>query len=219
MSTMHTLGIVPTTSETASVSSGQAELPAWMARLLHFFIRRRIFISLLLFSALIVEDILTGVRPHNLFNFTDHATVLGLVLVNSGVLMRSWAAGILRKDKEVTTSGPYRVVRNPLYLGSFLMMAGFCELIGDPENIFFVLGPMILLYSIKVRNEEQWLSKLFPTAWAEYARQTPRFLPRFARTDIVTHWRRTQWIASREYQAVLATMVALVAIKLWYALA
>jgi protein-S-isoprenylcysteine O-methyltransferase Ste14 len=186
-----------------------------LGRLTFFVIRRRIFLSFVLFTALIVDDVWRGVRPHDLADFRDPVTIVGGLLVAIGLAVRSWAAGILRKDEELTTSGPYRLVRNPLYLGSFLMMFGFCALINDPRNFLFVLGPVLLLYVIKVRNEERWLCRLFPAQFAQYKSQTPRFLPRIARTDVLAPWSSEQWLRSREYQAVSAAAGALVAIKIW----
>src|SRR5258705_13759457 len=42
-----------------------------------------------------------------------------------GLSIRAWAAGHIRKNQELATSGPYAYTRNPLYLGSFLLGLGF----------------------------------------------------------------------------------------------
>jgi protein-S-isoprenylcysteine O-methyltransferase Ste14 len=49
----------------------------------------------------------------------------GLPVALAGVWIRAWAAGHLEKNQKLTTSGPYRWVRNPLYLGTFLAALGF----------------------------------------------------------------------------------------------
>ena len=41
-----------------------------------------------------------------------------------GLALRAWAAGHLAKNQELTTSGPYRFLRNPLYIGTLLVAAG-----------------------------------------------------------------------------------------------
>ena len=184
--------------------------------LARFLIRRRIMLSAILFGLLVGEDILFESKPHDLMNFRDPYTALGGSLVVLGLALRSWAAGILHKNSELTTTGPYRLIRNPLYVGSFLMMAGFCALIGDGDNFWLMLGPILVMYTIKVREEERSLSELFPAAWADYVRATPRFLPRIARADLSAHWSGAQWMRSREYQALLATVAALVAMKIWH---
>src|SRR6266700_3810098 len=50
------------------------------------------------------------------------------VIVATGEMLRIWAAGHLQKERILTTGGPYRFIRNPLYLGSFLIGIGFCLL-------------------------------------------------------------------------------------------
>ena len=203
------------TSAPASYVAARSEAKTILGSISYFFIRRRIFLSAVLFAILVTVDVVTGVRPHDLTNLADPVTVIGTLLVVIGLATRSWAAGILRKDEEVTTCGPYRLVRNPLYLGSFLMMFGFCALIGDVATWFLLVLPMIALYLVKVRNEERWLGKLYPGQWAAYSAKTPRFLPRIAHTDIATSWYSSQWLRAREYQAILASVVALAAIKIW----
>ena len=202
-------------SSPISVESGN---PSNLLRTLaEFLIRRRILLSLLLFIVLIGEDVAFGSKPHDVLDFRDPVGVLGTILVLSGLALRSWSVGILRKNRELTTTGPYRLIRNPLYVGSFMMMFGFCAIIGDSENIWFVVGPVLLMYIVKVRQEERSLSALFPQQWPDYARQTPRFFPRIGRLDLKADWSGAQWMRSREYQAVAATAVALVALKIWQA--
>lgn len=183
-----------------------------------FLIRRRILLTGVLFALIIVGDILFGPKPHDVTNYRDPLTVIGVGMVVAGLAMRSWAAGILRKDTELATTGPYGLIRNPLYVGSFLMMFGFCALIGDSVNLFIVLGPVLLIYIVKVRQEEMLLAAVFPQQWPTYSRTTPRFVPRLAWPKLSSDWRITQWLNAREYEAVLATMAAMVAIKVWFLL-
>jgi protein-S-isoprenylcysteine O-methyltransferase Ste14 len=179
-------------------------------------IRRRILISAILFAAVIAYSVAYGPKPHDLVDLGDPASVLGGLMVLSGLALRSWAAGILRKNAELTTTGPYGLIRNPLYAGSFLMMFGFWALIGHPMNFLFIVGPMLLIYLVKVRQEEVLLSSRFAQQWADYARITPRFLPRLRRVDLKAQWQISQWLRHREYQAVVASLVALAAIQVWH---
>jgi hypothetical protein len=159
-----------------------------------------------------------GPKPHGLIDYRDPASVLGGLLVLSGLALRSWAAGILRKNAELTTSGPYGLIRNPLYVGSFLMMFGFCALIAHPVAFLIILGPVLLIYIVKVRQEEVLLSTRFSQQWADYSRRTPRFLPRMRRVDLKAEWRFSQWLRHREYQALVASLLALVAIQFWHSM-
>jgi protein-S-isoprenylcysteine O-methyltransferase Ste14 len=167
------------------------------------------------FFALIAEDVLEGLKPHNLLNVADYKSVLGLVLIVGGLGLRSWAAGTLHKATELTITGPYALIRHPLYVGSFMMMAGFCSLIDDAENILFVLGPIAFLYVIKLLHEEHRLSNKFGDRWQEYVRSVPRFIPAKLPTNGFAGWNVRQWLTNREYQAVAATGMGLLAIEAW----
>ncbi len=193
------------------------ELPAetlWQ-KLLAFLMHRRVRITAVLFILLLLEDVWNQVDPHNLANLTDYKVLLGLGLVLCGLGLRSWAAGTLHKRTELTTSGPYGLVRHPLYIGSFMMMVGFCELIDDAENIWFVFGPMLALYVYRALHEEKILAAAFPDQWADFARNVPRFFPRRLPKQVFATWNFRQWIKNREYQAVSAVLLGLVALQIW----
>src|ERR1700723_1209889 len=54
-----------------------------------------------------------------------HTLAWSLLLVLPGLWLRGYAAGYVKKNAELTMTGPYAHVRNPLYLGSILIAAGF----------------------------------------------------------------------------------------------
>lgn len=185
---------------------------------LKFLVRRRILLSAILFVGLVAKDVAYGFKPHDWVNIRDPYGVFGVFFVVAGLALRSWAAGILHKNSRLTTVGPYSLIRNPLYAGSFLMMLGFCLLLDNLWDISVIVVPVVILYVVKVRQEEKLLANLFPSEWPAYSASTPRFIPRLARTDIRADWRLSQWMRSREYQALGATLLALVALKLWQTL-
>lgn len=187
-------------------------------RALRFLIARRISISVVVFLLLLLEDVLVGIKPHDIADWHDWHSVLGISLVIGGLMLRSWAAGTLVKRFQLTTTGVYALVRNPLYVGSFVMMLGFCQLIDDPENIFFILGPFVAIYAIKVRDEERILSKNFGPQWQQYTRATPRFFPRRLTSGMFADWTLGRWIFNREYKSLATALVGLAALKLWHLL-
>lgn len=182
---------------------------------LDFLLRRRVRITAILFALLILEDVLERVDPHNLSDFTDYKVILSLSLIVFGLGMRSWAAGTLHKKTALTTSGPYGLVRHPLYIGSFLMMVGFCELIDDTENIWIVFGPILALYIYRALHEEKALAGMYANQWADYVRRVPRFFPRRWPKVFFATWNLNQWVKNREYQAVSAAIVGLIALQIW----
>jgi protein-S-isoprenylcysteine O-methyltransferase Ste14 len=184
-------------------------------RIFDFLTRWRIRITVVVFVLLVAEDVIEGVVPHDLLNFRDVKTLLGLGLVAAGLALRSWAAGILHKRTQLTTVGPYALVRHPLYIGSFLMMLGFCTLVDDTENIWFVLGPFVVLYALHIFNEERILAREFGDRWTKYAGSVSWFFPRHLRGIGPAAWSLAQWTSNREYQAVGATLLGLAALETW----
>ena len=193
----------------ASSENRWQAIAAWL-------VKRRVRLTVFVFVALMAEDVLIGVRPHDLFDGRDIESVVGIALIAVGLAIRSWAAGILQKSREVTTSGPYAIIRNPLYVGSFLVMGGFCSLIDDFENIFFVMGPVAGLYFLQVLHEERFLSRQFGPRWEEYARAVPRFVPRRLPTAPFVDWSMDSWTRNREYRAFGAVLLGMAAVQLWH---
>ena len=176
---------------------------------------RRVRITLAVFALLLAKNGVDGVEPHGLFAYRDPIAVSGCMLIFAGLAIRSWAAGILRKNRELTTTGPYAIVRNPLYVGSFLIMCGFCAMISELENIFIVIGPIAMLYYLQVRHEERRLAAAFEAQWPPYVGSVPRFLPRSLPPAAFALWDARQWFGSREYNALGATLLGMLAVELW----
>jgi len=187
----------------------------WHQRAFEFLVRHRIRISVIVFVCLILEDLLERRQPRDLANFRDPWMMLGLALVSGGLALRSWAAGTLKKWAQLTTQGPYGVIRHPLYVGSFMMMIGFCVLINDEKNIYFILGPVLLMYLAKVFKEERLLAGKFGAPWQAYAAAVPRFIPRRLPRTPFAAWSLQQWLGSREYRALVSGLLGLVAVQLW----
>jgi protein-S-isoprenylcysteine O-methyltransferase Ste14 len=202
-----------TTVPAAAPESSLDQTP-WQ-RFLAILVRYRVRITIVVFIAQIAEDVLSGTRPHSLFHINDLKAMLGLTVILSGLALRSWAAGILHKATVLTTSGPYALIRHPLYVGSFMMMIGFCILIDDVENIWFVLGPFAFIFVISLLKEERVLSKKFGPQWQDYSGKVPRFLPYRMSKNAFAPWNGQQWLNNREYNAVAATMLGLIAVQAW----
>lgn len=105
----------------------------------------------------------------------------GMMIILKGVLFRMAARGhkkkYSRQGGQLVTDGPYRLVRNPMYFGSFLLGAGFTLIVwpwwGLP--VFAVL--FYLRFNRQIVKEEEYLSKAFGEEFAAYCRTTPRLFP------------------------------------------
>lgn len=194
----------------------QAQPAGRMQRLVRFVVRRRVAISVVLFAGLALLDILViDNQPRNVTNWRNPWVVAGELMILGGLLIRSWAAGTLFKKRRLATTGPYAWVRNPLYVGSFLMMAGFSALVHDPVSLWLLVGPVAWLYWQAVRDEERTLARLFPDEWPPYRRRVPAFVPRRLALPRFDHWSLARWVYNREYQAWLGTALGLAGIYAW----
>jgi protein-S-isoprenylcysteine O-methyltransferase Ste14 len=128
-----------------------------------------------------------------------------LVLVVPGLWLRGYAAGYVRKNAELTRTGPYAHTRNPLYLGSMMIAFGFAVASGS-WIIFVALAALFLaIYLPTIRSEEQFLRGKF-AGFDEYAAQVPRLLPRLtaAKTaDTAGEFSRELYLHHREYNALM----------------
>ena len=141
---------------------------------------------------------------------TVDSLLLGALLMAAGVALRLWAAGHVEKSREVTSSGPYRFTRHPLYLGSTLLGLGVAVAANH-----VLLGLAIVLYlgltlGAAIRSEEAHLREKFGDAYDAYAaRRAPPSDRRFS-------WQRA--IYNREHHAVAGVLagLTLLALKVWY---
>ena len=121
-----------------------------------------------------------------LANPQPRSILIGAVVVAIGLLIRGASSGYLRKDGELATSGPYALTRNPLYLGSAFLAAGFAIAGGSWWAGLLVVAYFAIFYYAVMRNEEQDLRRRFGAAFDEYAARVPLFFPWFARADAGT---------------------------------
>lgn len=105
----------------------------------------------------------------------------GVFLLATGEVLRVWAAGHLMKTKEVTTTGPYAHVKNPLYLGTLLILVGFCFMASSIILLITGLAVFIIYYApFKKKRESERLLNKFGSAWSEYDQAVPDYFPRFS---------------------------------------
>lgn len=133
---------------------------------------------------------------------------VGVAVALVGEAIRVWAAGHLEKSLEVTQSGPYRLTRHPLYLGSSIIGVGFAVAAWHP--VVAVVAAIYLGAAIPaaMRAEEAHLREKFGGAYDEYAR---RATPAVARAFSVQRALR-----NREHHTLagLAAVMALLALKI-----
>ncbi len=106
---------------------------------------------------------------------------LGMIIVMSGIYLRMAARGHKRSHSSqghaLVMTGPYSFVRNPMYLGSFLMGAGFILLVWPWWSLPLFAFLFYVRFSRQVRGEEQYLASMFTKDYEEYCRRVPQIFP------------------------------------------
>jgi protein-S-isoprenylcysteine O-methyltransferase Ste14 len=143
--------------------------------------------------------------------------VIGAVVAFIGVAIRAAASGHVKKNAELTKTGPYAHTRNPLYVGSIVIAAGFAIAAMSTWVVVVLALMFVLIYLPVIRSEEAFLRGTF-AEFDEYCQRVPRLLPRFTRAYEGTGtFSRELYLKHREYNALIGTaaMLAAVVIKLW----
>jgi len=102
---------------------------------------------------------------------------LAVCLIAQTEMKSSWRVGIDEtKDTELVTSGVFQYVRNPTYLGLFILNAGVW-LIWPTIAMFIMNFLFIYTLDIQVRCEEDFLQAKFGEKYTDYLKHSKRYLP------------------------------------------
>jgi protein-S-isoprenylcysteine O-methyltransferase Ste14 len=109
---------------------------------------------------------------------TPGAIAIGAAIAVVGLAIRAAAAGHLRKLETLTTSGPYAWTRNPLYLGSSFLAAGFAVAGHSWWAAFVIAAYFAVFYPAVMKKEEIELHIRYGAAFDDYAKKVPLFWPK-----------------------------------------
>jgi protein-S-isoprenylcysteine O-methyltransferase Ste14 len=153
---------------------------------------------------------------------TWRSIAYGTIIAAFGLIVRGAAAGYLRKDRELAVTGPYALTRNPLYLGSAILAAGF--VVASQSWIAGLLVSLYfgIFYYAVMRNEEEDLRMRFGPDFDAYASRVPLFFPNpFASGGSLSQVKSTandeanggfswaQYRRNREYRALFGAIAAM----------
>jgi len=92
-------------------------------------------------------------------------------------LGRNWSRSVtIKQDHELITTGPYSVVRHPIYTGILAGFLGMAIAISQVRG-FIVVVLIFLVFWLKFRMEEKWMRAQFGETYATYARKTAALVP------------------------------------------
>ncbi len=134
--------------------------------------------------------------------------LVGILICVLGLAIRAWASGHLRKERELTVSGPYRFSRNPLYLGNFLLGIG----ITAGARSWWVAGLFFayfgLFYPLIIRRERERMQSLFPGQYEAYGKRVPLFFPSLKKNvQAEGRFRWSLYRQNKEYRALYGTVL------------
>ena len=111
---------------------------------------------------------LAGIAALWLSDPTPRTLTIGAVIAAIGEAVRIWAAGHLEKGREVTSSGPYRLTRHPLYAGSTIIGVGLAIASASIVVALLVVVYLGVTLSAAIATEEAHLTEKFGGAYPEY---------------------------------------------------
>lgn len=110
--------------------------------------------------------------------------IYGLVLIIAGQLWRLWSAGVIGlyrgenvKALKLSITGPYALMRNPLYFGNFMIGFGWAVIAGLKAVIVFVISFIVIYVWAIIPHEEEFLRNKFGSEYESYCEKVKRFWP------------------------------------------
>ena len=139
---------------------------------------------------------------------TPRTLLIGAAIAVLGEAMRIWAAGHLEKGREVTVSGPYRLTRHPLYMGSTIIGVGLAIASASVLVAVLVAAYLAVTLTAAIATEEAHLTAKFGDAYPEYRHGRAAGVSR--RFSVARAMR------NREYRAMIG-LAAVLALLSWKA--
>lgn len=113
--------------------------------------------------------------------------LLAMCLFAVGLGVRYWAVieldrffttnVTIQQQHQLITTGPYRWIRHPAYLGLLMALFAAGIAMGDFLALCMLILPTFLAFKARVEVEEQMLQKAFPSQYSAYSRISWRLLP------------------------------------------
>lgn len=148
-------------------------------------------------------------------------TVVAIAIAAGGTLLRLWGTAYLggsvvqsqtMQAQQVVAAGPYRYLRNPLYLGSFLFALAMAVLMPPSGSLFAVVAIGLQLTRLILR-EERFLAERQGESYLAYKRLVPRMFPspiaRVPAAHANPHW--TQAVLAESFPLAMTICFAVLA--------
>jgi hypothetical protein len=147
----------------------------------------------------------------------ENRILAGFALAVIGQGWRIYAAGVIYKNKRLATTGAYSLVRHPLYLGNFLILAGFTLACGNWIVALAVAFFFLFYYPAAIRYEDTKLESIFDDDWRAWSGNIPAMFPTSMKWQANTEaeWNMRQSLIRNGELFYTFYMIAC-AVWLWY---
>ena len=149
---------------------------------------------IVLFAALVILPLAARwldtfyIQPHPVFAASPVLLVFGILVALLGWGLGIWTVYLFKTigqgtpnptlpPKQLVTSGPYAIVRNPMALGGFYILMGEAALYASPSLLGIAFLFLIILYCYVKWSEEPVLMRRFGKPYRKYVSRVPRFFP------------------------------------------
>jgi len=137
-----------------------------------------------LVAFLVLPGVVAGIIPSLIFlvdPWRIEGVSIGYLFLGLGLFLLLWCVrdfyvsgkGTLAPwdpPRNLVIVGLYRYVRNPMYLSVPVILSGWVLLSGSMALFFYVFVIAVMFHLRVTLNEERWLAKIFPEAWAAYSK-------------------------------------------------
>jgi len=147
----------------------------------------------------------------------DNRVIAGFIVAALGQAWRIYAAGVIYKNRQLATTGAYSLVRHPLYLGNFLILAGFTLACGNWIVVVLVTLFFLFYYPTAIRYEDHKLEGIFGDEWRAWSGGIPGMFPTSLKwqANEEAEWNMRQSLV-RNGELIYTVFMAACAVILWY---
>jgi len=136
-----------------------------------------------------------SVRVYDRQALPDNAAVAGalLMVLGAALVASCLLAFVIRGQgtpapfdppELVVAVGPYKYVRNPMYLGAWMLLAGAGLYLRSGSMLLFAMAWILVVHVFVVTLEEPGLRRRFGATYGEYCREVHRWIPARRRYDV-----------------------------------
>ncbi len=146
--------------------------------------------------------------------------VVGLAFVLGGFLFRISARGYKEEGSvsggRLVTGGPYAVIRNPMYFGTFMIGSGFVVTLLEWWAWLIFMGVFLLIYVPQVKREEAVLRERFGGEYRDYCGGVPKYFPRPGHLPTLRKNLplKLPWV-KKEAPSIIGALAVLIIVEAW----